>query len=103
MQVCQEALELNGSLISTDQLLYHDELKNKFQQMQSSLGSLLDIKQEVKCHVMCEASLQASQVSHLLVYPSLRLLVLAPPGLSIYSHFPCYWIALIRNILCMHA
>lgn len=47
IQVCQEALELNGSLISTNQLLYHDELKSKFQQMQSSLADLLDIKQEV--------------------------------------------------------
>ena len=47
MQVCQEALDLNGSLISTDQLLYQDELKNKFQQMQSTLAPLLDIKQEV--------------------------------------------------------
>ena len=40
-------MELNGSLISTDQLLYHDELKNKFQQMQSALLPLLDIKEEV--------------------------------------------------------
>ena len=47
MQVCQEALDLNGSLISTDQLLYHKELASKFQQMQSTLAPLLDIVQEV--------------------------------------------------------
>jgi hypothetical protein len=47
IQVCQEALELNGRLISTDQLLYHDELKIKFQQVQLSLAPLLDIEPEV--------------------------------------------------------
>ena len=47
IQVCQEAMELNGRLISTDQLLYHDELKSKFQQMQWSLAPLLDIEPEV--------------------------------------------------------
>ena len=40
-------MELNGCLISTDQLLYHDELKSKFQQMQLSLAPLLDIEPEV--------------------------------------------------------
>ena len=44
MQVCQEALDLN----LTDQLLYQDELKNKFQQMQTTLGPLLDIQEEVR-------------------------------------------------------
>ena len=48
MQVCQEALDLNGSLISTDQLLYQDELKNKFEQMQLTLATLLDVQQEVR-------------------------------------------------------
>ena len=38
MEVCREALELNGRLISTDQLLYHDDLKNKFQQMEEKLA-----------------------------------------------------------------
>ena len=47
IQVCQEAMELNSRLISTDQLLYHDELKSKFQQMQLSLAPLLDIAPEV--------------------------------------------------------
>ena len=41
MQVCQEALELNNRLISTDQFLYHDELKSKFQQMETHLAPLL--------------------------------------------------------------
>lgn len=38
MEVCREALELNGRLISTDQLLYHDDLKTKFQQMKEKLA-----------------------------------------------------------------
>ena len=42
MQVCQEALELNGRLISTDQLLYHDDLKTKFQEMEEKLAPFQD-------------------------------------------------------------
>ena len=57
MQVCQEALDLNGRLILTDQLLYQDELKNKFQQMQITLGPLLDIQEEVREIDVCIASL----------------------------------------------
>lgn len=44
MAVCEEALELNGRLISTDQLLYQDELRNKFSQMEDSLSPLLVTK-----------------------------------------------------------
>ena len=40
-------MEQNGSLISTDQLLYHDELKNQFQQIQSAFLPLLDIREGV--------------------------------------------------------
>ena len=43
LQVCQEALELNGRLISADQLLYHDDLKVKFQQMETALAPYLAI------------------------------------------------------------
>ena len=46
MEVCQDALELNGHLISTDQLLFQDELRSKFLQMQSSLSGLLDLTEE---------------------------------------------------------
>ncbi len=42
MQVCQEALELNGRLIATDQLLYQDELRNKYQQMEIALELFID-------------------------------------------------------------
>ena len=45
MQVCQEALDLNGHLISTDQLMYQDELRNKFQQMQATLTPLLQAEE----------------------------------------------------------
>ena len=48
MQVCQEALELNGRLISTDQLLYHDDLKNKFQEMEERLAPFQD-SEIVRC------------------------------------------------------
>lgn len=41
MCVCQEALELNGRLISTDQLLYQEELRSKFSQMEQSLSYFL--------------------------------------------------------------
>ena len=47
MQVCQEALDLNGHLISTDQLMYQDELRNKFQQMQATLTPLLQAEEKV--------------------------------------------------------
>ena len=47
MQVCQEALDLNGRLISTDQLLYQDELRSKFQQMQTTLTPLLKAEERV--------------------------------------------------------
>ena len=57
MQVCQEALDLNGRLILTDQLLYQDELKNKFQQMQITLGPLLDIQEEVREIDVCSIPL----------------------------------------------
>jgi len=52
MQVCQEALDLNGRLISTDQLLYQDELRSKFQQMQTILTPLLKAEERPKspCH-----------------------------------------------------
>ena len=41
MCVCQDALELNGRLISTDQLLYQEELRSKFSQMEQSLSYFL--------------------------------------------------------------
>ena len=47
MQVCQEAFDLNGHLISTDQLMYQDELRNKFQQMQATLTPLLQAEEKV--------------------------------------------------------
>ena len=51
-------MDLNGRLISTDQLLYHDELKSKFQQMQSSLAPLLDIEPEVSILIVMNCGLQ---------------------------------------------
>ena len=55
MQVCQEALDLNGHLISTDQLMYQDELRNKFQQMQATLTPLLQAEEKV-CAVFVRLS-----------------------------------------------
>ena len=46
MQVCQEALDLNGHLISTDQLMYQDELRNKFN-TQATLTPLLQTEEKV--------------------------------------------------------
>ena len=51
LQVCQEALELNGRLISTDQLLYHDDLKVKFQQTETALAPHLVITDTVTMHI----------------------------------------------------
>ena len=48
MQVCQEALELNARLISTDQLLYHDDLKTKFHQMEDTLAPHLNTEDKVR-------------------------------------------------------
>ena len=45
MVVCQDALELNGRLIFTDQLLYQEELRNKFELMQDTLSPLLQTSQ----------------------------------------------------------
>ena len=53
MQVCQEALDLNGHLISTDQLMYQDELRNKFQQMQATLTPLLQAEDKVCAVSVC--------------------------------------------------
>ena len=53
MQVCQEALDLNGHLISTDQLMYQDELRNKFQQMQATLTPLLQAEEKVCAVSVC--------------------------------------------------
>ena len=52
MQVCQEALELNGRLISSDQHLYHDDLKTKYQQMEDMLAPYLN-SPEVCVHLHC--------------------------------------------------
>ena len=53
MDVCQESLELNGRLISTDQLLYHDELKNKFQMAQASVSAVLRVEERVRQQPLC--------------------------------------------------
>ena len=47
MHVCQDALDLNGRLISTDQLLLQEELRNKFQAMQDTLLHLLKTEDQV--------------------------------------------------------
>jgi len=47
LQVCQEALELNGRLIASDQLLYQEDLKTKFQQMEADLSVYLDADAKV--------------------------------------------------------
>ena len=52
MLVCHEALDLNGRLISTDQLLLQEELRNKFTQMDNSLSPLL-ATQEVSGFRLC--------------------------------------------------
>ena len=57
MDVSLEALELNGRLISTDQLLYQEELRNKFQQMQSALATLFKEEERVSvCHIIAHFS-----------------------------------------------
>ncbi|KAL5475481.1 hypothetical protein EMCRGX_G025300 [Ephydatia muelleri] len=43
LQVCKEALELNEQLIVDDQLLYQEDLKKKYEQMETNLGSLIAI------------------------------------------------------------
>ena len=53
MQVCQEAFDLNGHLISTAQLMYQDELRNKFQQMQATLTPLLQAEKVCVCVCVC--------------------------------------------------
>ena len=42
LDACQHALDLNESLISTDQLLYHKDMKSKFQKMLATLSPLID-------------------------------------------------------------
>ena len=56
LDVCQQALDLNERLIATDQLLYHKELKSKFQQMLSLLTPLLEEEddREVRGHCRVE-------------------------------------------------
>ncbi|CAI8031739.1 Dedicator of cytokinesis protein 11 [Geodia barretti] len=41
MDACQHSLDLNESLISTDQLLYHQDMKSKFQKMLTTLNPLI--------------------------------------------------------------
>ena len=41
LDACQHALDLNESLISTDQLLYHQDMKSKFQKMLTTLNPLI--------------------------------------------------------------
>ena len=47
MEACEEALDLNGRLISTDQLLYHDDLKNKFKQINVTLTPYIGKSEKV--------------------------------------------------------
>ena len=42
MLVCKESLELSRRLISSDQVLYQEDLDTKFMNMQASLGPLID-------------------------------------------------------------
>ena len=44
--VCQQALDLNESLIATDQLLYHKDMKSKFQKMLTILTPLIEEDEE---------------------------------------------------------
>ena len=41
MDACQHSLDLKESLISTDQLLYHQDMKSKFQKMLTTLNPLI--------------------------------------------------------------
>ena len=49
MQVCQEALDIHGSLISPEQYLWQEELKGKFRHMQIQLSPLLSPHHKVEC------------------------------------------------------
>ena len=42
LDVCQQALDLNEGLIATDQLLYHKDMKGKFQKMLTTLAPLIE-------------------------------------------------------------
>lgn len=50
LQVCKEALELNEQLIVDDQLLYQEDLKKKYEQMETNLGSLIAIDSQASGH-----------------------------------------------------
>ena len=68
MQVCQEALELNGRLISTDQLLYHDDLKTKYHGMEETLSVHLNTDDKVTvtaCMVVNSLSITVTLVAML--------------------------------------
>ena len=47
MQVCQEALDIHGSLINEEQYLWQEELKGKFRHMQIQLSPLLSLRHKV--------------------------------------------------------
>lgn len=50
LQVCKEALELNEQLIVDDQLLYQEDLKKKYDQMETNLGPLVATDSQVRGH-----------------------------------------------------
>ena len=53
MQVCQEALDIHGSLISSEQYLWQEELKGKYRQMQQQLSPLLSPHRVCVCACVC--------------------------------------------------
>lgn len=44
IKICQEALELNGRLITSDQYEYHSSMKKDFQELVDSLSEMLNEK-----------------------------------------------------------
>lgn len=44
IKICQEALELNGRLITSDQYEYHSSMKKNFQEFVDSLSGMLHEK-----------------------------------------------------------